>query len=71
MEGDEGIADFLRLELEHEGYGVIHAADGRSALELFERDTPDTGILAVKEKEVRITSWWKGRFILSGTDSTA
>ena len=35
VEDDEGIADFLRFELEHEGYGVLHAADGRTATLLF------------------------------------
>lgn|GEM_PF-2156031 len=29
VEDDTGISDFLRLELEHEGYTVLHAADGR------------------------------------------
>ena len=47
VEDDEGIADFLRFELEHEGYGVLHAADGRTALELFENDTPDILLLDI------------------------
>ncbi|EMB45348.1 sensor histidine kinase [Treponema denticola] len=47
VEDDEGIADFLRFELEHEGYGVLHAADGRTALELFESDTPDILLLDI------------------------
>ena len=47
VEDDEGIADFLRLELEHEGYGVLHAADGRIALELFERNMPDIILLDI------------------------
>ena len=47
IEDDEGIADFLRLELEHEGYSVLYAADGRSALELFEHDTPDIILLDI------------------------
>ena len=41
VEDDSGIADFLQLELEHEGFEVLHAEDGRKALELFENGAPD------------------------------
>lgn len=34
VEDEENIADFISLELEHEGYTVISAADGREGLEL-------------------------------------
>lgn len=36
VEDDEAIARFLSLELQHEGYGVDLARDGRQALELAE-----------------------------------
>lgn len=39
VEDEEKIARFVTLELEHEGYQVEHAADGRTALDLaLERD---------------------------------
>lgn len=39
VEDEEKIARFLTLELEHEGYQVEHAADGRTAVDLaLERD---------------------------------
>ncbi len=47
VEDDSGIADFLQLELEHEGFEVLHAEDGRKALELFESDTPDIILLDI------------------------
>ena len=47
VEDDEGIADFLQLELEHEGFEVRHAADGRKALDLFESDVPDIVLLDI------------------------
>ena len=37
VEDDEGVASFVRLELEHEGYETETAADGRAALEAFGR----------------------------------
>ena len=38
-EDEEKIARFVTLELEHEGYQVEHAADGRTAVDLaLERD---------------------------------
>ena len=47
VEDDAGIADFLQLELEHEGFEVRHAADGRKALDLFESDAPDIVLLDI------------------------
>ena len=47
VEDDKGIADFLQLELEHEGFAVDHAADGRNALELFESAVPDIVLLDI------------------------
>ena len=39
VEDEEKIARFVTLELEHEGYQVEHAADGRTAVDLaLERD---------------------------------
>lgn len=47
VEDDSGIADFLQLELEHEGFNVLHAEDGRKALELFESGSPDIILLDI------------------------
>lgn len=47
VEDDSGIADFLQLELEHEGFEVLHAEDGRKALELFESGAPDIILLDI------------------------
>ena len=47
VEDDSGIADFLQLELEHEGFDVLHAEDGRKALELFENGAPDIILLDI------------------------
>ena len=47
VEDDAGIADFLQLELEHEGFEVRHAADGRKALDLFESVAPDIVLLDI------------------------
>ena len=47
VEDDSGIADFLQLELEHEGFEGLHAEDGRKALELFESGAPDIILLDI------------------------
>ncbi|MGP1601387.1 response regulator transcription factor [Treponema sp.] len=47
VEDDSGIADFLQLELKHEGFDVLHAEDGRKALELFESGAPDIILLDI------------------------
>ena len=47
VEDDSGIAEFLRLELEHEGYAILHTADGRTALEIFEKAVPDIVLLDI------------------------
>ena len=47
VEDDSGIADFLQLELDHEGFEVLHAEDGRKALELFESGAPDIILLDI------------------------
>ena len=35
VEDDEGIRSFVKLELEHEGFAVVCAEDGSSAMEVF------------------------------------
>ena len=52
VEDDSGIAEFLQLELEHEGYAVLYAADGRSALEMFEKNAPDIVLLDIMLPEL-------------------
>ncbi len=47
VEDDSGIADFLQLELEHEGFDILHAEDGRKALEFFESGAPDIILLDI------------------------
>lgn len=47
VEDDKGIAEFLQLELEHEGYSTLLAADGRAALEVFECGKPDIVLLDI------------------------
>lgn len=47
VEDDSGIADFLQLELEHEGFEVLRAEDGRKALEFFESGSPDIILLDI------------------------
>ncbi|WP_433072115.1 response regulator [Treponema vincentii] len=52
VEDDSGIAEFLQLELEHEGYAALYAADGRSALEMFEKNAPDIVLLDIMLPEL-------------------
>ncbi len=52
VEDDSGIAEFLQLELEHEGYDILYAADGRSALEMFEKHAPDIVLLDIMLPEL-------------------
>ena len=47
VEDDKGIIDFLQPELQHEGFDVSHASDGRSALEFFAREEPDIILLDI------------------------
>lgn len=47
VEDDSGIAEFLQLELAHEGYDILYAADGRTALDIFEKNTPDLVLLDI------------------------
>lgn len=52
VEDDEGIADFEKLELEHEGFNVTVAATGRQALEYFEKNPADIILLDVMIPEL-------------------
>jgi two-component system alkaline phosphatase synthesis response regulator PhoP/two-component system response regulator ResD len=45
VDDERNIVDLVRLYLEREGFGVIWAADGESALELHARQDPDLVIL--------------------------
>lgn len=52
VEDDQGISDFVKLELEHEGFETSVAATGREALELFESFNPDLILLDVMLPEL-------------------
>jgi two-component system alkaline phosphatase synthesis response regulator PhoP len=45
VEDDEKTAASLALYLEHDGFRVVHASDGRRALELAARERPDLVLL--------------------------
>lgn len=47
VEDDDGISDFVKLELEHEGFQTLIAKDGREALDFFESFSPDLILLDV------------------------
>lgn len=52
VEDDAGIADFVNAELLHEGYSTVLAGDGRTALEVFEKEHPDLILLDVMLPEL-------------------
>ncbi|MCR5764085.1 MAG: response regulator transcription factor [Treponema sp.] len=52
VEDDEGISDFVNLELQHEGYSTAVAETGRKALELFEEFQPDLMLLDIMLPEL-------------------
>ncbi|MDO4505327.1 MAG: response regulator transcription factor [Spirochaetales bacterium] len=52
VEDDDGIAEFETLELEHEGFEIKRAVNGREALELFESFGPDVILLDVMLPEL-------------------
>jgi two-component system response regulator ArlR len=52
VEDDLGIADFVRLELSHEGFSVVYAGSGRKALAVFESENPDIILLDIMLPEL-------------------
>ena len=52
VEDDAGISDFVKLELDHEGFETCVAATGREALEKFESFAPDLILLDVMLPEL-------------------
>ncbi|MBQ0039463.1 MAG: response regulator transcription factor [Treponema sp.] len=52
VEDDDGIAEFEILELEHEGFEIKRAINGREALEFFESFAPDVILLDVMLPEL-------------------
>ena len=47
VEDDERMARFVELELAHEGYTVLKAADGRTGLTMALNDRPDLVLLDI------------------------
>jgi len=47
VEDDQSLREVLQLGLRREGFTVVEAADGRRALEVFRRTTPDLVLLDV------------------------
>ena len=45
VEDDRKTAELIRLYLEHEGYRVLWAADGRAALDMARQNQPDLIVL--------------------------
>ena len=52
VEDDKTVLDFEKKELEHEGYAVITAEDGRRVLDLFESQKPDFILLDIMIPEL-------------------
>lgn len=52
VEDDEGISEFVNLELQHEGFETIIAKTGREGLEKFESENPDLILLDVMLPEL-------------------
>lgn len=52
VEDDKTVLDFEKKELEHEGYAVITAEDGRRALDLFKSQKPDFILLDIMIPEL-------------------
>jgi len=52
VEDDQGIADFVQLELQHEGFDVSYAPDGRAALASFDKEAPDIILLDIMLPEL-------------------
>lgn len=47
VDDDQNICELLRLYLEKEGYTVVLANDGKKALEVFEKESPDLILLDI------------------------
>lgn len=52
VEDDDGISDFVNLELKHEGYETVIAKTGREGIEKFESENPDLILLDVMLPEM-------------------
>lgn len=52
VEDEKPLADMIKLNLEMEGYVVVHAADGLSAIDRFRNQKFDLGILDIMIPEV-------------------
>jgi two-component system alkaline phosphatase synthesis response regulator PhoP len=52
VEDEESLANMLKLNLESEGFSVVHAADGPSALDKFRSQAFDLAILDVMLPEI-------------------
>lgn len=52
VEDDEGICDFVDLELRHEGFDTVIAKTGREGIEKFESENPDMILLDVMLPEI-------------------
>lgn len=52
VEDDETVLNFEELELKHEGYDCVIAKDGRQALEVFEKESPDLILLDIMLPEL-------------------
>ncbi len=52
VEDDKGVSDFLKAELEYEGFSVLLAETGREALEMFEENVFDIILLDIMLPEL-------------------
>ncbi len=52
VEDDKGVSDFLKAELEYEGFFVLFAETGREALEIFEENELDIILLDIMLPEL-------------------
>ena len=52
VDDESAIRDSLRMILEYEGYGVVEAATGESALAEVRRQAPDAVVLDIKMPEM-------------------
>jgi two-component system, OmpR family, alkaline phosphatase synthesis response regulator PhoP len=52
VEDEEGLLEIIALNLEASGYRVLTAADGMTALRLFESDPPDLVVLDINLPDV-------------------